>query len=132
MLRIIYKIPKQSVGYLHFRICVFFILKMLFCCYRIVLLVSWYLYCCRVVSTSLKPKLEDLLFSTVRDCLINIFASTLHIESLSSIRNLTTRHTMVAGTHLSWKYICIGAAKCSQCDSHSLTYTRQLNITRRT
>jgi len=38
--------------------------------------------------------------SAVRDCLFNIFAATLHIGGRSSIRNLRTRHAVVAGTHL--------------------------------
>jgi len=40
---------------------------------------------------------------------INIaFAPTLHIGDRSSIRNLRTRHAVVTGTHLSWKYILYG------------------------
>ena len=51
------------------------------------------------------PKLEDhpLLFS--RDCLFNIFAATLHTGGRSSIRNMSTRHAVVKGTHLSWFYL---------------------------
>ena len=45
-------------------------------------------------------KREDRSLSAVRDCLINIFAATLHIGGRSSIRNLRTRHAMVTGTHL--------------------------------
>jgi len=48
------------------------------------------------------PKLEDHSLSVVRDYLFNIFVATLHIGGRSSIRNLRTRHAMVAGTHLSW------------------------------
>jgi hypothetical protein len=47
------------------------------------------------------PKLEDHPLSAVLDCLFNIFAATLHIGGLSSIRNLRTHHAMVTGTHLS-------------------------------
>jgi hypothetical protein len=47
-----------------------------------------------------KPKLEDHPFSAVRDCLLNIFAATLHIGGRSSMRNLTTRHVVVTGIHL--------------------------------
>jgi len=46
------------------------------------------------------PKLEDRPFSAVRDCLLNIFISTLHIEGCSSIRNLRTLHAVVTGSHL--------------------------------
>ena len=41
------------------------------------------------------PKLEDHAVSTVRDCLFNISAATLHIGGRSSIRNLRTRHAVV-------------------------------------
>ena len=47
------------------------------------------------------PKLEDHPLSDIRDCLFNISAATLHIGSLSSIRNLRKRHAVVTGTHLS-------------------------------
>jgi hypothetical protein len=47
------------------------------------------------------PKLEDHTVSAVRDCLFNIFATTLHIGYTSSIRNPRTRHAVVTGTHLS-------------------------------
>ena len=43
-------------------------------------------------------KLEDHP-STVRDCLFNVFAATLHKGGRSSIRNLRTRHDVVTGTH---------------------------------
>jgi len=46
------------------------------------------------------PKLDHPL-STVRDCLFNIFAATLHMGGRSSIRNLRTPHSEVTGTHLS-------------------------------
>ena len=45
------------------------------------------------------PKLEDHPLSSVRDCLFNLFAATLHIGGRSSIRNLTTRYAVVTGTH---------------------------------
>jgi len=47
------------------------------------------------------PKLEDHPSSAVRDCLFNIFATTLHIGGRSSILNLRTYHAAVTGTHLS-------------------------------
>ena len=40
-------------------------------------------------------------FTSVRDCLFNIFAATLHIVGHSSNRKLRTRHAVVTGTHLS-------------------------------
>jgi len=49
------------------------------------------------------PKLENHLFSAVRDCLFNIFAAILHIGGRSPIRNLRTRHAVVTGTQLSWE-----------------------------
>jgi len=49
------------------------------------------------------PKLEGHPLSTVRDCLFNIFAATLHIGGRSSIHNLRTPHALVTGTHLSWQ-----------------------------
>jgi hypothetical protein len=47
------------------------------------------------------PKLEDHPLSTVRDCLFNIFAATLHIGGSSSIRKLRTPNDVVTGTHFS-------------------------------
>ena len=47
------------------------------------------------------PKLENHPLSAVRDCLLNIFAATLHIGGRSSIRSLRRRHAVVTGTHLS-------------------------------
>jgi len=41
------------------------------------------------------PKLEDHPSSAVRDYLFNLFAATLRIGGLSSIRNLRTRHAVV-------------------------------------
>ena len=43
------------------------------------------------------PNLEDHPLSAVRDCLLNIFAATLHIGGRSSIRNARTRHAVVTG-----------------------------------
>ena len=43
------------------------------------------------------PKLEDHLFSTVRDCLFNIFAATFHI--CRPFLHPQTRHAVVTGTH---------------------------------
>jgi len=53
------------------------------------------------------PKLNDHPLSAVRDCLFNIFATTLHIAGRSSIRNFRTRHAVVTGTHLSWHRVVI-------------------------
>ena len=54
-----------------------------------------------LLATRPTPKLEDNSVSSVRGCLFNIFAATLHIGGRSSIRNLRTLHTMMTGTHLS-------------------------------
>jgi len=46
-------------------------------------------------------KLEDQTLSDVRECLFNIFHTTLHIGGRSSNRNLRTRQAaVVTGTHL--------------------------------
>ena len=55
-----------------------------------------------LLSPDPTPKVEDHLFSAVINCLFNIFAATLHIDCRSSIRNLRTRHDLMAGAHLSW------------------------------
>jgi len=47
------------------------------------------------------PKLEDHPSSAVSDCLLRIFAATLHTGDRFSIRNLRRRHALVTGTHLS-------------------------------
>jgi hypothetical protein len=47
------------------------------------------------------PKLEDHPLSAVRFCLFNIFAATLHIGGRCSLRNLSVRHAVLTGTHLS-------------------------------
>jgi hypothetical protein len=49
------------------------------------------------------PKMEAHPLSTVRDCLFNILAVTLHAGGHSSICNLRTRHAVVTETHL-WQY----------------------------
>ena len=53
---------------------------------------------------ALRPtlKLADHPLSSLRYCLFNIFAATLHIGGRSSIRNLRTSHAGVTGAHLSW------------------------------
>ena len=43
--------------------------------------------------------------SAVPGYLLDIFAATLHIGGLPTIRNLRTRHAVVTGTHLSWTII---------------------------
>jgi hypothetical protein len=45
------------------------------------------------------PELEVHPLSAVRDCLFNMFATTLHIGSRSTTRNLRTRHAVVTGTN---------------------------------
>jgi hypothetical protein len=49
-------------------------------------------------------KLEDYPLSSVRTCLFNTFAATIHIGDRSSFRKLGARHAVVTGTHLS-RYI---------------------------
>ena len=53
---------------------------------------------------ALRPtsKLEDHPLSAACNCLFNLFAATLLIESRYCIRNLTTRHAVVTGTHYTW------------------------------
>jgi hypothetical protein len=46
------------------------------------------------------PNLEDHPLSAVCDCLLNIFAATLHIGGSSSLRNPRTRHALVTGIRL--------------------------------
>jgi len=57
------------------------------------------------------PKLVDHTLSALRNCLFNIFATTLHIGSRSSIRNLRTRHAVVTGTNLS-QHVCMCRHSC--------------------
>jgi len=52
------------------------------------------------------PKLDDHSLSAVRDCLFNIYTTTPHTGSLSSIRILRTCHAVVTETHLS-QFICL-------------------------
>ena len=47
------------------------------------------------------PKLEDHPLSAAFYWLFNTFAATLHIGDCFPIRNLSTRHFLLAGTHLS-------------------------------
>jgi hypothetical protein len=50
----------------------------------------------RLIAPRPTPKLEGHPLSAVRDYLFNIFAVTPpYLESLSSIRNLRTRHAVV-------------------------------------
>jgi hypothetical protein len=62
-------------------------------------------------ASRLNPKLEDHPLSAVRDCLLGIFAATLHMGGFSSICNLRKRHAVVTGTHLSWA-VLHAASKC--------------------
>jgi hypothetical protein len=48
-------------------------------------------FCEELLPTLPKPKLEDYSLSAVRNCLFNIFATTLHIWSPSFICNLKIR-----------------------------------------
>jgi hypothetical protein len=59
-----------------------------------------------LIASPPTPNLEDHPLSTVRDCLFNLFADTLHIGGRYSIRNLGTRHAVVTGTHLSMYRSC--------------------------
>jgi len=45
------------------------------------------------------PKLEEHTFSALRDCLFNIFASTLQTGGRFFIRSIRTRQAVVIGTH---------------------------------
>ena len=58
-----------------------------------------------LLATCANPNLGDYILSPVRDCLFNIFATTIHTGCRSSIRNLRTRHAVVTGTHLSWEVV---------------------------
>ena len=70
-------------------------------CFRFI--TSPFFLCWGFVSTSPNPQTGGPPLVAVRDCLFNIFAVTLHIGGRSSLHNLRTRHTLVTGTHLSWK-----------------------------
>jgi len=48
--------------------------------------------------------LEDHSLSALRDCLFNIFATTLHTRGRSSIRNLTKHRAVVTETHSTRDY----------------------------
>jgi hypothetical protein len=61
--------------------------------------VTGYLFTVRSCYHLAQTKLEDHPLSTVRDCLFNIFAATLHTGGCSSIRKLRTRHAVVTWTH---------------------------------
>src|SRR5215469_15594095 len=67
---------------------------------------TWFFHEEALLAPRPTPKLEGHPSSAVRDCLFNIFAATLHIGGLSSIRNLRTRHAVVTGNHLTrfWKH----------------------------
>jgi len=52
-----------------------------------------------LLATRPTPKLEDHRLSDIRDCLLNIFAATLHTAGRSSIHNLTKRPVMMIGTN---------------------------------
>ena len=60
------------------------------------------------------PKLEYHLLLAVLNCLINIFAATLHTGGRFSIRNLRTCHGVVTGTHLSWLYCILWWIYCNK------------------
>jgi hypothetical protein len=51
------------------------------------------------------PMLENHPLSAVRDCLFNIFPTTLHIGGRATIRNLRTRHAAVTAPHLSRRFM---------------------------
>jgi hypothetical protein len=64
------------------------------------------------------PKQEDHPLSVVRDCLFNIFATTLRTGGRSYIRNPSTQSAVMTGTHFS-RYIALGSlhtAHCLQCN----------------
>ena len=52
------------------------------------------------------PSWRTIFFSSVRNCLFNIFAAPLHIGGHSFTCNLRTCHAVVTGNDLSWLY-CI-------------------------
>ena len=55
-----------------------------------------------LLAPSPTPKLDGHPLSAVRDCLFNIFTSTLRTGACSSIRKLRTCHAIVTGTQFSW------------------------------
>jgi hypothetical protein len=80
-------------------------------------------YCEDFLALRPTPKLEDYPLSAVRDCLFNIFASTLHIGGRSSTRNLRKRHAVVTGTHITQQVKeCSNYLLSQRFDSTSLSY----------
>ena len=75
----------------------------LFCLQRKHLACEYFITFCfsrgGVVSASPNPQAGGHPLSTVRDCLFNLFAATLHVGGRSSIRKLRTLHAAVTGTH---------------------------------
>jgi len=55
-------------------------------------------------ATHPTPKLEYRPLPTVRDCLFNISAATIHIGGHSSICKLRMCNAVVTGSHLYWLY----------------------------
>ena len=55
--------------------------------------------CCKHLTQPPKP--EDHPLSAARDCFFSTFGATLHTGGLSSIRNPTTHHAVMTGTHIS-------------------------------
>jgi len=64
------------------------------------------------IAPSPTPKLEGQTLSAVRDCLCNIFATSLHNGGRSSSSNLRTRHAVVTGTHSSRTVITTEIKSC--------------------
>jgi len=62
---------------------------------------TWYFfYGEELLARSPKPMLEDYSLSAVRYCLFSISAAAIHSGGRSSIRNRSTRHTVVTGTRV--------------------------------
>ena len=57
----------------------------------------------------------------VHNCLIIIFAATLHIGGHFSIHNLRTCHDMVIGTHLLWVVPSLHSVSYVPCLNYQLT-----------
>jgi hypothetical protein len=49
------------------------------------------------------PKREDYPLLAVSDCLFSILAATIYLEAIFSILDLRMSHSVVTGTHLTWK-----------------------------
>ena len=80
-------------------------------------------YCEDFLALRPTPKLEDYPLTAVRDCLFNIFASTLHIGGRSSTRNLRKCHAVVTGTHITQQVKeCSNYLLSQRFDSTSLSY----------